>query len=188
VKKIPTLFQRDEQDRKLVVDEINPVCQWVADGFGVPTRKWEGTGCMFAFGVFFKRHEMKRPDMPRPDGFLPAGPVDEITGKQPGWVPVGDGPEDRWHREALSNAGVSVADFDDGGYELVGPKIQGNLDRFDEHVLIRHGHAILLDAPRKFADFPSYFREVDVEGIVWWHEDGRRAKIKRRDFGIGRNS
>ena len=41
--KIPTLFRRDPDDRKRVLPEANPACQWVLDGEGTPTRKYDGT-------------------------------------------------------------------------------------------------------------------------------------------------
>lgn len=44
MKKIPTVFVRDpETNLKHVRDEVHPDCQWVLDGEGVPTRKWDGT-------------------------------------------------------------------------------------------------------------------------------------------------
>ena len=43
MKKIPTIFLRDEQDRKHVTNQINPECQWVFDGKGIATIKYDGT-------------------------------------------------------------------------------------------------------------------------------------------------
>jgi len=42
-------------------------------------------------------------------------------------------PGDKYHLEAHH------VYFDDGTYELVGPKVQGNPEKFDKHTLIRHG-------------------------------------------------
>lgn len=71
-----------------------------------------------------------------PAGFEPAQPgPDPITAHWPGWLPVGDVPEDRWHREALATADT----LPDGTYELVGPKMQGNAAHLDRHILIPHG-------------------------------------------------
>ena len=39
MKKIPTIYLRDPDDRAHVTDEVNAECQWVLDGEGVPTRK-----------------------------------------------------------------------------------------------------------------------------------------------------
>lgn len=115
-----------------------------------------------------------------PAGFELVG-FDEMTGKSVGWIPVGLGPEDRWHREAF----VLDGDLSDGTYELLGPKIQGNKDGYSEHTLVSHARAASLsDAPRDFYDLKVWLADHNMEGIVWRHEDGRMAKIKRRDFGL----
>lgn len=43
VRKIPTLFQRDPADRKHVLPQVNPDAEWVLDGEGIATRKYDGT-------------------------------------------------------------------------------------------------------------------------------------------------
>lgn len=46
MRKIPTIFFRDENNMKLVGDQLNPTCQWVFDGEGIATRKYDGTCVM----------------------------------------------------------------------------------------------------------------------------------------------
>jgi hypothetical protein len=123
VKKIISLFQRNYDGDRLVRDEVVPGAEWVLEGEGVPTRKWDGTCVKIEDGQMWKRYEVKKGKTP-PPGFVPANDVDENTGKQQGWLPIGDGPEDRWHREALLNEDATAADFRDGTYELLGPKIR----------------------------------------------------------------
>jgi len=53
----------------------------------------------------------------------------EETGKEVGWVPAGDGPEDQWHREAFE----PQLGLPDGTYELVGPSIQGNAEHYEQN-------------------------------------------------------
>ena len=49
MKKIQTLFVRDwDGDRRYVLPEVAPGCEWVLKGEGVPTRKYDGTCVMFA--------------------------------------------------------------------------------------------------------------------------------------------
>jgi len=36
------------------------------------------------------------------------------------------------------------------------------------------------------SELGQFFKERNIEGIVWHHPDGRMAKIKARDFGIKR--
>lgn len=183
MKKIISLFQRNYDGDRLVRDEIVPGAEWVVAGEGVATRKMDGTCCMIRGGKLFKRYDAKRGKTP-PAGFEPAQEPDPVTGHHPGWLPVGDGPDDRWHREAFE----SWVDTDgrDGTYELVGPKIQGNPERFLSHQLCRHGEWVLADAPRDYAGLRAYLATADIEGVVWHHPDGRMVKIKAKDFGIGR--
>jgi hypothetical protein len=122
--------------------------------------------------------------------FEPAADVDPETGKQPGWVPVGDGPQDRWHREAFGSLAVQYGPVPDGTYELLGPKVQGNPEGFEQHILFRHDLAqILAGAPRDYDGLADYLADLPYEGIVWhWPQpDGsvRMAKIKKRDFPRG---
>ena len=70
----------------------------------------------------------------------------------------------------------------DGTYELVGPKVQGNPENYDAHMLVRHGTVVVLGAPRSYDDLAEFMNDFPHEGIVWHHPDGRMAKIKRRDF------
>lgn len=184
MKKIPTLFQRNYDTDRLVRDEITPGCEWVANGEGIATRKWDGTCCLVRDGRLYKRHEVKKGKMP-PANFEPAQDPDPITGDIVGWVPVGMGPDDRWHREAFDPNG-SYGVLPNGTYELCGPKINGNPEVFHRHVLIKHGDIQLPDSPRSFVELRAYLTINDIEGIVWHHEDGRMAKIKARDFGIRR--
>lgn len=182
MKKIPTVFERDwNGDRSRVVDQVNPGCEWVLAGEGIPTRKVDGTCCLMRGGKLFKRQEVK-PGKPFPPDFEEVG-FDDTTGKRVGWCPVGDGPEDRYHREGFDPS------LPDGTYELVGPKVQGNVEHEASHRLVPHTTAALAfheDVPRTFAGIQEWMLGRDIEGVVFHHPDGRMAKIKLRDFGIKR--
>lgn len=186
MKKIVSLFQRNYDGDRLVRNEVVPGAEWVLEGEGVATRKWDGTCVLIENGQMFKRYEVKKGKTPPPD-FRPANTPDPVTGKTQGWLPVGDGPDDRWHREALASDNDLPSDYEDGTYELVGPKIQGNPDGFDRHTLVRHGEEKLPDAPRDFDGIRHYLGIYDlVEGIVWHRSNGDMVKIKARDFGLKR--
>lgn len=190
MKKIISLFQRNYEGDRLVRDEVVPGAEWVLAGEGVATKKWDGTSCLVQGGRLFKRYDVKKGRTP-PVGFNPAQEPDPVTGHWPGWVPVGDGPEDRWHREAFGGGGLT--DESCGGtYELCGPKVQGNPERLTKHILIRHGLAHLRDVPRDFEGLRDYFRTHDVEGVVWWRVPGDdecdKVKIKAKDFGVKRGA
>jgi hypothetical protein len=185
MKKIISLFQRNYDGDRLVRNEVAPGAEWVLAGEGVATRKWDGTCCMIRDGCLFKRFEVK-PNGTPPANFEPANGVDENTGKQQGWVPVGDGPEDQWHREGRSNERLTSFVPGEFTFELCGPKVQGNPEGLEEHRMFPHGSVLLRDAPRDFDGIREYLVTHDVEGIVWHHPDGRMVKIKGKDFGLKR--
>lgn len=180
MQKIISLFQRNYDGDRLVRDELVPGAEWVRDGEGRATRKYDGTCCMVRGGKLYARYEVKAGKVP-PANFEPASDVDPNTGKRQGWVPVDDGPQWRWHREAFG-----AGQYPDGTYELCGPKVQGNPERFTTHVLIPHGDTDLDDCPRCYAGLQDYLAAAGIEGVVWHHEDGRMVKIKAKDFGIKR--
>lgn len=182
MKKTLSLFQRNYDGDRLVRDELVPGAEWVAAGEGVATRKHDGTCCMVRDGKLYKRYDAKAGKTP-PAGFEPAQPEpDANTGHWPGWLAVGDGPDDARHREAWANYSAVA----DGTYELCGPKVQNNPERYGNHVLVRHGCEVLDDAPRDWTGLRSYLANKDIEGIVWHHPDGRMVKIKGKDFGLKR--
>lgn len=183
MKKIPTAFERDwEGDRSRVLPIWNAECEWVRDGEGIATRKLDGTSCMIRDGKLYKRRELRKGDKAPP--LFDVADEDEETGKTVGWVPVGDGPEDKWHREAFEGHTLT-----DGTYELVGPKIQGNPEGYAGTYLIAHADVCLKlpeDTPRTFDGLREWMATQNMEGVVWHHPDGRMAKLKLRDFGLKR--
>jgi len=185
MKKIISLFMRNFDTDRLVRNEVTLGAEWVIKGEGVATRKWDGTCCLIKDGKLYKRYEVKKGKTP-PINFDPACPIDLITGKQQGWLPVGDGPEDKWHREAFLGKPLFEDDQSDGTYELCGPKVQGNPEHLLAHCLFPHGKYLLPNVPRTFEEIKEGLKNLDIEGIVWHHEDGRMVKIKAKDFGIKR--
>lgn len=178
--KIPTIFVRDmTRQPALVIPTWSDGCDWVKWGEGFATRKYDGTSCLVRDGKLYKRRELRHGDVSPPD-FESLG-TDENTGKTVGWVPVGNGTEDRWHREAFAEYAL----LPDGTYELLGPKIQGNKDKRERHTLQPHHLAeVFYEVPREFEPLKAWLTEHNIEGLVWHHPDGRMAKIKRRDFGL----
>jgi hypothetical protein len=186
MQKIKSLFIREQVGSKyLATPEVEPECQWVIDGEGVPTEKIDGTCCAIIDGVFYARHRVKTGKVV-PDGWLHwSGYTEQKTGH--GWVPVGNGPEHKWHREAWDALNLSQCNPPDGTYEMVGPKVQRNPCGLESHALWKHGLHLFSGAntpPRNFDGLREWLESNHVEGIVWHHPDGRMCKLKRRDFGI----
>ena len=115
-----------------------------------------------------------------PDGFVEEQ-LDCNTDKRVGWMPVDcHDKQDAYHCEAFSGQ-------PDGTYELLGPKVQGNPEKFDKHTLFAHADAeVFADCPREVEALKAWIADRDIEGVVFHHPDGRMAKIKKRDFGFKR--
>ena len=180
MKKIPTIFERDwDNPCHPIIPIGNHDCAWVFSGEGMATRKYDGTSCLVENGKLWKRRELKPLDVAPADFKL--ADIDNETGKRVGWVPVGDGPEDKFHREAFDG------DELDGTYELIGPKIQGNAEKEEIHTLLKHEYAERFpEAPREFKELSLWLSGRDIEGLVWHHPNGSMAKIKLRDFNLKR--
>lgn len=183
--KIPTLFQRTD-DRRYVIDEVTPGCEWVLMGQGVATRKFDGT-CVRITHVWNDapqvavsvRREVKAGKQP-PEHWTPMTGVDPNTGKQVGWEPYSASGFAKLIEEVVGD-NPDVDDWPEGTYELCGPKVNGNPEGFDRHVLVPHGAEHLM-VPLTFSGLRDWLSRHSVEGIVWHHPDGRMAKLKRRDF------
>lgn len=188
MKKIPSLFQRDYEGERQVIDQLVPGSEWVAEGEGVATRKWDGVATRVKGGVVYKRYDAKAGRVP-PAGFEPAQPEpDPASGHWPGWV-LAKAPDDRWILEGMAwgqarlfNGGA----IPDGTYEVCGPRIGtrhgANPERLEEHILVPHGKDELPDCPRDYEGLRAYLAERSIEGVVWRHADGRMVKIKKNDF------
>lgn len=188
MKKIPTLFKRDFTNNGMIVPEYNEGTDWVVAGEGIATRKYDGTSVLIRDHHMFKRYEYKDGKAP-PSDFEEAD-YDETTGKHVGWVAVGWGSEDKWYRQAIINVGGNpdeVKDAENGTYELIGPRVQGNPEGASGHVLVKHSDAGTYDdVPTGFEALKAWLTDKDIEGIVWHHPDGRMVKIKKKDYRLKR--
>lgn len=187
MKKIPTLFARQFEGRKIVgvADEITPGCE---DAFkhGIATVKYDGTCCAVIDGVFYKRYDAKKGKNP-PAGSIPCCDPDPVTGHWPHLVKVDENDKSNKYFMEAYNYTLELYEsslLPDGTYECVGPKIQGNPYRKDSHVLIPHGHKWIGELVRDFDSIKEYLRTHNIEGIVFWYNNEPVCKIKRSDFGF----
>lgn len=195
MKKMKTLFAID-RSTGMATDTVVAGSEWVLEGVGIATVKIDGTCCLIESGRLFKRYDAKPGRVP-PAGFKPCEEApDPVTGHWPGWLPVGDGPEDKFHRQAFGDGG-----FEDGTYELVGPKISSTThvledgvmkrngsvkNRYDltSHELWKHGSDVIDDLDRSFEGIRAWLAINKVEGIVFQADGRSPVKVRRKDVGI----
>ena len=185
MKKITSLFKRNYDGDRLVRDEVVLGAEWVQNGEGVATRKYDGTACMVKDGTLYKRYDVKK-GRTKPFGFIPAQEPDENTGHWPGWIQVElIAKENKWYKEAWETVGGALPG---GTYELCGPKVQSNPEHFGCHGFVTHGSkTIKPQPPRTFNELKEWFIGKDIEGIVWHRDNGDMVKIKKKDFGMKRD-
>ena len=188
MKKIPTLFEREFKGHKVVkvLPKVHPGMEWVLEGEGIATVKYDGSCCAVIDGEYYKRYDCKKGKIP-PEGFIPCCKPDTITGHWPGWVKVDEkNPADKWFVTAyemtvmLENYGMKLSD---GTYEAVGRCFQNNPYNFTSNKLIKHGKNII-EVERTLEGIKKYLSEHRIEGLVFWKDGVPQCKIKRSDFGF----
>ena len=188
MRKIPTLFVREYPTggKPRLTERVTPGCEWVLAGEGRATRKFDGT-CVLLRRDGMAVHAYARREVTaggiRPHGFIEVD-YDPNRDRTIGWQPAEQSPWSRYITEALAEPHQVWLP---GTYELIGPKVNGNPEGADGHLLIAHADAQPIDVPAPHdldsarllvEDLASY----GWEGVVWHHSDGRMAKLKGRDF------
>ncbi len=183
MRKIPTLFVRDARFK--VTDVPHPDCDWVFAGAGTATEKLDGTNIRLTIraGQVVRVEKRRNPDKRQ-----------KALGIHEPWYLDADpyGPADRFIFEAVQN--TDVRSWPDGEHsaEALGPKIQGNPLALSLHQCVAFDlHAPAYEqVPRDFHGLRAFLATLSslfqpgalAEGLVFHHPDGRRAKIKRKDF------
>ena len=188
MKKIPTLFEREFKDHKVVgIKPIlsSPDLRWVLDGEGKATLKIDGSCCAIINGLFYRRYDAKKGKMP-PENAIPCSDPDPVTGHWPHWIPASASDNDKaskWYVSALQDYILNNGLPEDGTYEAVGPHFQGNPYKLETDTLVKHG-LVVLDVERSFDGIRDYLQRHEIEGIVFWKDGEPQCKIKRSDFGF----
>ena len=192
MRKIPTLFQRefDEKHNATILQEVTPGFEWVLNGEGIATVKYDGACCAIIDGELYRRYDAKRGKQP-PDGAIPCQPEpDPVTGHWPHWVKCeGGNGADKWFVEAYKNTLMHshagpAAPLADGTYEAIGPHFQSNPYQLMRDQLIRHGENVVSVEDRSFYGLKDYLSYNMIEGIVFWRDGEPQCKIKRKDYGL----
>lgn len=206
MKKISTVFVVD-RDTGTATPEVRPENQWVVNGEGRATVKFDGTSCIVLGGKLHKRFDQKlnkkfdqmkkfkpeqfkalavSPDMFRvlPEGAVPCQEsYDPVSFHFPHWVPVSESdPADARHIRALQNFKGELKKGQT--YELVGPGIDKNHYELTEETLLEHASVELEVKDRSFEGLHAFITGLNEEGLVFHHPDGRMAKLRRKDFAI----
>ncbi|MFE2413842.1 hypothetical protein ACFVSN_05825 [Kitasatospora sp. NPDC057904] len=183
MEKIPTLFDRDDAFR--VVDRPRAECAWVFEGEGVPTEKLDGTNVRLTVraGRLVRVEKRRNPTK-----------AQKQQGIRDGWYVDTDeqAAEDKWILAAAHATDTTAWPDGEHSCEALGPRIQGNPLGVTEHHCVPFNLQVPVyqDVPRTYAGLRDYLAEMEsrytpgalAEGIVFHHPDGRRAKIKRKDF------
>ena len=182
MKKIPTLFERQFENHKVIriTPKITKGMEWVFNGEGTATVKIDGSCCAIIDGELYKRYDAKK-GKKVPDGAIPCCEPDKITGHHPHWLKCNkDNPADKWFITAFENSKPTK----DGTYEAIGVHFQGNPYHLSNDILERHGERIIENIDRSFEGIKEFLRNNYIEGIVFWKDGEPKCKIKRSDFGF----
>lgn len=191
MKKIPMLYERDYcnytsrgyGDNDFTFKNKKPIAgmEWVEEGKGVATIKYDGSCCAIIDGELYKRYDAGIKGRKVPDGAIPCQEeADPITKHFPCWVACSrDNPADKYFYAAYD----LKKDWEDGTYELVGAKVQRNPYNLPNHQLWKHGKDII-EVGRDFESIKKYLENHEIEGIVFWLDGEPKCKIRRKDFGF----
>lgn len=192
MKKIPTLFKRQFENHKVVgiTHEVMEGMEWVLDGEGVATVKWDGSACAIIDGELYKRYDAKK-GKSIPNGAIKCqDEPDSITGHMPCWVKCDrNNPADKWFWAAYD---TTINRFESyfgafpkmaNTYEAIGEHFNSNPYKLDFDYLVPHGIRTV-NVKRTFESIKKYLTENYIEGIVFWKDGEPKCKIKRSDFGL----
>lgn len=183
MEKIPTVFERGPDFR--VVDKVKEGCEWVFEGEGIATEKLDGTNVRLTVraGQCVRLEKRRNPSKKQ-----------KLQGIKDGWYVDADeyGNEDKWIYEAMRNTDLSEWPDGEHSAEALGPSIQGNSLGLEQHLCVPFNLEIpsFETIDRSYNGLRNALAELEsryapshlAEGIVFHHPDGRRAKIKRKDF------
>ncbi len=195
MRKIPTLFERDfSSGSAKATPVVTKGFEWVLDGEGIATVKYDGSCCAIIDGEFYRRYDAKH-GKPVPEGAIKCQEeADPITGHLPCWIKCDRfNPADKWFWSAFDVLASTLPQYPsdiktlDGTYEAIGLHFQSNPYNLNRDILVRHGENVV-DVPRSFEGIREWLESHEEEGIVFWKDNKPQCKIKRSDFGFKWNN
>ncbi len=189
MKKIKTLFLKNSKDPSRVTDVLDKKFSWVLTNNYEASIKYDGTSCAIIEGELYKRYDAKVNPKTAikksvPEGAIPCGDFDQITGHHPHWLKVDfEDSNNKYHVEGFNN----LADKIDGTYELIGEKVRGNPENVKGHILVRHGLHVIKVKDHSYAGIKNLLIALNKEGLVFRNIlTNEMAKIRLTDFGLKR--
>ena len=211
MKKIPTLFPKNPNNLRLVIPgdlkaNLEKVKAFI---------KYDGRACAIINNKLYTRYDAKLIKRKRgkliklskdeimkkiPEGAIQCQEPDKKSGHWPHWVPCDSKNKDyEYIFEAYENS-KELYDLENGTYECIGPKVNGNPHHVTGHFLIPHLKVPIENFDEKFYEriknikknpeklydfFKEYFKTFPFEGIVFWDLKKMEpvAKIRKTDFG-----
>lgn len=186
MKKIPTLFERYffDDHTALAKPVVTPGMEWVLEGQGIATVKFDGACCAIIGGELYRRYDAKH-GKPVPEGAIKCqDEADPVTGHLPCWVKCDrNNPADKWFWAAYNRAKRYIP-LCDGTYEAIGIHFQGNPYNLDWDYITPHGRAVV-EVERSFEGIREWLKShPGDEGLVFWKDGEPKCKIRRKDFGF----
>ena len=147
MKKIPTLFKRVFENHRIkeVLPEVEPELEWVLNGEGIATVKFDGSCCAIINGELYKRYDAKN-GKPIPEGAIKCQEeADPVTGHLPCWIKCDrNNPADKWFWVAEDEVGYTQTQLvPERTYEAIGKHFNGNPYGIDYDMLIPHGQEVI---------------------------------------------
>lgn len=184
MEKIPTIFERDWNGNRGVVDKL------VVDfdfNEAIATEKLDGTNVRVTIrnGISVRLEKRRNPDK-----------IQKHKGIEEPWYvdAFENDPADKWIFDALKNTELTQLPDGEWSGEALGKNIQGNPLNLDNNVIIFFslGQAPPLDpVPTDFNELKEWLPKQKtrlengdgfIEGIVWHGKNGKMVKIKTKDF------
>ncbi len=190
MKKIPTLFEREFKNHKVVgiYPKVTSGLEYILkDENVIATIKFDGSCCAIINGELYKRYDAKK-GRKVPEGAISCCDPDPITGHHPHWVKCDiNNPADKWFIKAYNDLRISEKEIDDGTYEAIGRHFNGNPYDLGDDILIKHGCCRIPQSDLNELSFESIKKCLEnnkIEGIVFWKDKKPVCKIKRTDFSF----
>ena len=186
MKKIQTIFERDWEGNKTVIDKYIEGFSPEILNYAVATEKLDGMNVRATIrgGTCVRLEKRRNPDK-----------IQKHKGITEPWYVDADlySPADKWIVDALKNTDLSQLPDGEWSGEALGKNVQGNpLNLSDNRIVFfTLGQApIFENVPVEFeglkvwlpAQKSKYGNDCGIEGIVWHCKNGDMFKIKVKDF------